>query len=103
MTFGQIRVVQFVLFVALVACAGYVGFFLWTGFQTRRGAVTDTVDEPANPTSRQVELEQLDSDGNTTWTLTAAESVGANRSRAAVPGRDDPLRRRADTRRRDRR
>jgi len=76
MTYGLIRFIKWSLFVALVSSGAYVSFFLWKGVRERGVGNSITVDEPKSPTSRQVELEQLDSEGRTTWTLTAAESVG---------------------------
>ena len=80
MTFGQIRFVKWTLFATLIGCASYVGFFLWEGFRGQAVVGALLVDEPESPTSRQVALEQLDSEGRTAWTLTAAESVGQSDS-----------------------
>lgn len=76
MNIGQIRFVKRALFALLLGCSTYVGVYVWEGVQDRGSVSPDMLDEPENPTSRQVELEQLDSEGRTEWTLKAAESVG---------------------------
>jgi len=76
MTFTQIRIIKWMLLVLFVVCAGYVVHHLREGMRSATAEVLDIPDEPENVTSRQVELEQLDSEGNTAWTLKAAESVG---------------------------
>ena len=80
MTFGQIRFAKWSLLVLLLASTGYVGSMVWEGFRARSDRGVDLVDEPENPTSRQVEIEQLDSEGEVAWTLKAAESVGHTES-----------------------
>ncbi len=76
MTFGQIRVIRWGLFFLMLASVSYVGSFFWRGFGTPNASRRGDIDEPASPTSREVELEQLDSEGRTAWSLTAAESFG---------------------------
>lgn len=80
MNVGQIRFIKRALFALFLGCGAYVGYHLWQGVRGRTRSATDIVDEPRNPTSRGVELEQLDSDGRTAWTLKAAESVGGSES-----------------------
>ena len=80
MTFTQIRIIKWLLLVLFLVCAGYLGHHLREGIRSNTVTALDLPDEPANITSRQVELEQLDSEGNTAWTLTAAESVGQTES-----------------------
>lgn len=76
MNIGQIRFIKRALFTSLLASSAYVGHHVWEGLRDRGASRPDIVEEPKNPTSRQVELEQLDSEGRTAWTLKAAESVG---------------------------
>ena len=80
MTITHIRIVRHLLFGLLVASTAYVGYFLWNGVRERKPSGVDLLDEPQAVTSRQVELEQLDSEGGTAWSLTAAESVGRTES-----------------------
>ncbi len=80
MTFTQIRIIKWMLLVLFAVCAGYVVHHLREGMRSATVEVLDIPDEPENVTSRQVELEQLDSEGNTAWTLKAAESVGQTES-----------------------
>lgn len=80
MNIGQIRFVKRALFVLFVGCGAYVGYYVWDGIRSRGASSPGVVDEPESATSRQVELEQLDSEGRTAWTLKAAESVGTTES-----------------------
>ncbi len=80
MTFTQIRIIKWTLLVLFLVCTGYVVQHLREGMRSTTVAALDIPDEPENVTSRQVQLEQLDSEGNTAWTLTAAESVGQTES-----------------------
>ncbi len=80
MTFGQIRFVKRMLLVAFLGLALYVGRHVWTGVAGREGPETEPLDEIGTTLSRQVEIEQLDSEGRTAWTLKAAESVGRTES-----------------------
>ncbi len=80
MNIGQIRFVKRALFALFVSCGAYVSFHIWEGVRSRGGSAPDILDEPENATSRQIELEQLDSEGRTAWTLKAAESVGSTES-----------------------
>ena len=90
MNVGQIRFIKRALFALFLGCGAYVGYHVWEGVRSRGRSATDVVDEPENPTSRGVELEQLDSEGRTTWTLKAAESVG--RSETGQQFRDVEIR-----------
>jgi LPS export ABC transporter protein LptC len=76
MNIGQIRFVKQVLFLTFLGCGAYVGYHVWDGVRNRGASATEILDEPESATSRLVELEQLDSEGRTAWTLKAAESVG---------------------------
>ena len=80
MNVGQIRFVKRALLALFLGCGAYVGYHVWEGVRSRARSSTDVVEKPENPTSRGVELEQLDSEGRTAWTLTAAESVGHTES-----------------------
>ena len=80
MKIGQIRFIKRALFAIFLGCGAYVGYHLWQGLKSRASSTADVLIEPKNPTSREVELEQLDEDGNTAWTLKAAESVGSSES-----------------------
>ena len=80
MTFTQIRIIKWMLLALFLVCTGYVVHHLREGMRSPTVDALDIPDEPENITSRQVELEQLDSEGNTAWTLTAAESVGQTES-----------------------
>ncbi len=80
MTFTQIRIIKWMLLALFFVCGGYVVHHLRAGMRSATVATLDIPDEPESITSRQVELEQLDSDGNTAWTLKAAESVGQTES-----------------------
>jgi LPS export ABC transporter protein LptC len=80
MTFGQIRFVKRMLLVAFLGLALYVGRHVWTGVAGREGPETEPRDESGTTRSREVEIEQLDSEGRTAWTLKAAESVGRTES-----------------------
>ena len=80
MNVGQIRFVKRALFALFLGCGAYVGYHLWEGVRSRGRSSTDVIEKPENPTSRGVELEQLDSEGRTAWTLKAAESVGRTES-----------------------
>ena len=80
MNVGQIRFIKRALFTLFLGCGAYVGYHLWQGVRSRGRSTVDIIDEPQNPTSRGVELEQLDSAGRTAWTLKAAESVGHTQS-----------------------
>ncbi len=80
MTFGQIRFVKWMLLVTLVGLGLYVGRYVWEGVRAREGPKAREGDEPDTPVSRGVEIEQLDSEGRTAWTLKAAESSGRTES-----------------------
>ena len=80
MTFTQIRIIKWMLLVLFLVCAGYVVHHLREGMRSATVVALNIPGEPENITSRQVELEQLDSEGNTAWTLKAAESVGQTES-----------------------
>jgi LPS export ABC transporter protein LptC len=86
MTFGQIRLIKWTLFAVLIGFGGYVALSVWRGVRDNKGAVDLPQAESANLVSKQVAIEQLDSDGNTAWTLKAAESTG--RSESAQDFRD---------------
>ncbi|MGH9389957.1 MAG: LPS export ABC transporter periplasmic protein LptC, partial [Vicinamibacteria bacterium] len=90
MTFGQIRFIKWILLVLLIGLGLYVGRFVWEGVRAREGSPSDSPDEPNTPVSREVEIEQLDSEGRTAWTLKAAESIG--RSESAQQFRDVEIR-----------
>jgi len=80
MTFGQIRFVKWMLLVTLLGLGLYVGRYVWEGVRAREGPKASEGDEPDTPVSREVEIEQLDSEGRTAWTLKAAESSGRTES-----------------------
>ncbi len=76
MTFWQIRLIKRVLLLLLVTSGAYVGYQVWHGISTRGKEVQPRPEGSETGVSRQVQLEQLDSEGHTAWTLTAAESTG---------------------------
>ncbi len=80
MTFGQIRVVKRMLLVSFLGLGLYVGRHVWKGVGGRENPKTETLEELESAVSRQVEIEQLDSEGRTAWTLKAAESIGRTES-----------------------
>ena len=75
MNIRQIRFIKKSLVVVFVVGSVYVGYFV------RKGLIEQPNNQPTflggleNPTSKQIQLEQLDSEGQTAWTLIAAESV----------------------------
>jgi LPS export ABC transporter protein LptC len=90
MTFGQIRFVKRMLLVTFLGLGLYVGRYVWEGVRAREGAPAPESDEPDSPVSREVKIEQLDSEGRTAWTLKAAESIG--RTESAQQFRDVEIR-----------
>jgi LPS export ABC transporter protein LptC/lipopolysaccharide transport protein LptA len=90
MTLGQIRFIKRILLVLFLGLGLYVGRYLWEGVRAREGSPSRFSDEPDSPVSREVEIEQLDSEGRVAWTLKAAESVG--RSESAQQFRDVEIR-----------
>jgi LPS export ABC transporter protein LptC len=76
MTFAQIRFVKRILLVSFLGLGLYVGRYVWEGVRAREGATAQELEEPDAPVSREVAIEQLDSEGRTAWTLRAAESIG---------------------------
>ena len=78
MTFGQIRFIKWALFVALIGFSGYVAIVIWRGVADNPEPLDLPQAESESLVSRQVEIEQLDSEGNTAWTLQAAESSGGS-------------------------
>ena len=90
MTFGQIRFVKRMLLVTFLGLGLYVGRYVWEGVRAREGSPAPESDEPDSPVSREVKIEQLDSEGRTAWTLKAAESIG--RTESAQQFRDVEIR-----------
>lgn len=90
MTFGQIRFVKRMLLVTFLGIGLYVGRYVWEGVRAREGSPAPESDEPDSPVSREVAIEQLDSEGRTAWTLKAAESIG--RTESAQQFRDVEIR-----------
>ena len=90
MTFGQIRFVKRMLLVLFLGLGVYVGRYVWEGVRAREGPKAREGDEPKSPVSREVAIEQLDSEGRTAWTLKAAESIG--RTESAQQFRDVEIR-----------
>jgi LPS export ABC transporter protein LptC len=90
MTLGQIRFIKRVLLVAFVGLGIYVGSHLVKGLTGRSRPPAAALDEPDSAVSREVEIEQLDSEGRTAWTLKAAESIG--RTESAQQFRDVEIR-----------
>ncbi len=80
MTFGQIRFVKWMLLVLFLGLGLYVARSVWEGMRAREGSPPSRGDEPDSPVSREVAIEQLDSEGRTAWTLKAAESIGSTDS-----------------------
>ncbi|MGH9335569.1 MAG: LPS export ABC transporter periplasmic protein LptC, partial [Vicinamibacteria bacterium] len=76
MTFGQIRFVKRMLLTLFVVLGIYVGMQVWHGMRGREARPSAEIEEPDTPVSREVAIEQLDSEGRTVWTLKAAESTG---------------------------
>ncbi len=79
MTFGQVRFIKRMLLLLFVGVGIYVGRHLWDGLRSRESP-TREIEEPGTPVSREVAIEQLDSEGRTAWTLKAAESIGRTES-----------------------
>jgi LPS export ABC transporter protein LptC/lipopolysaccharide transport protein LptA len=90
MTFGQIRFIKRILLVLFLALGLYVGRHVWEGVRTREGSASRSADEPDSPVSREIQIEQLDSEGRIAWTLKAAESIG--RTESAQQFRDVEIR-----------
>jgi LPS export ABC transporter protein LptC len=91
MTFWQIRFIKRILLVSFLGLGIYVGRYVWEGVRSREGASSrQPLDEPDSPVSREVAIEQLDSEGHTAWTLKAAESIG--RTETAQQFRDVEIR-----------
>ncbi len=80
MTVGQVRFVKRMLLALFIGLGIYVGRYVWEGVRAREGAPRRELEEPDSPVSRGVAIEQLDSEGRTAWTLTAAESIGRTES-----------------------
>jgi LPS export ABC transporter protein LptC len=76
MTFWQIRLIKRMLLLLLVTSSSYVGYQLWRGVSTREKEAGPRPEPGQAGVSREVQLEQLDSEGRTAWTLKAAESTG---------------------------
>jgi LPS export ABC transporter protein LptC len=90
MTFGQVRWIKRTLLLSFVAVGFYVGRYVWEGVRARKAAPAEKIEEPQSPVSREVAIEQLDSEGRTAWTLKAAESIG--RTESAQQFRDVEIR-----------
>ena len=90
MTFGQIRFIKRILLVSFLGLGFYVGRYVWQGLRAREGATAPELEEPDAAVSREVRIEQLDSEGRTAWTLKAAESIG--RTESAQEFRDVEIR-----------
>jgi LPS export ABC transporter protein LptC len=90
MTLRQIRFIKRILLVAFVGLGIYVGSHLVKGLTGRSRPPAAALDEPDSAVSREVEIEQLDSEGRTAWTLKAAESIG--RTESAQQFRDVEIR-----------
>jgi LPS export ABC transporter protein LptC len=80
MTFGQIRFVKRMLLALFVVSGLYVGFRVIEGARSRKSDPEATPQGRAEPVSREVAIEQLDSTGRIAWSLKAAESIGRNES-----------------------
>ena len=80
MTFGQIRFIKWTLFTVLIGFGGYVAITVWRGVAGNAEPLDLPQAESESLVSRQIEIEQLDSEGNTAWTLKAAESSGGPES-----------------------
>ncbi|HXV62328.1 MAG TPA: LPS export ABC transporter periplasmic protein LptC, partial [Vicinamibacteria bacterium] len=80
MTLVQIRFLKRGLLLLFVASGAYVSHQVWQGLRGRESRSLSSLDEPVDPTSRQIEIQQLDSEGNVAWTLKAAESIGRSES-----------------------
>ena len=78
MTFGQIRLVKWILGITLVSFVCIVGVQLHNSFNKSKTFVSNLlqVDDGRDAVSRQVEITQLDSQGQEAWRLIAAESTG---------------------------
>jgi LPS export ABC transporter protein LptC/lipopolysaccharide transport protein LptA len=76
MTFAQIRIVKRILFASFLGLGLYVGRYVWEGVRAREGVAAPELEEPDTTVSREVAIEQLDSEGRPAWTLKAAESIG---------------------------
>ena len=80
MTLRLLRLIKAVLLVLFLVSGAYVGYYLWEGIDNRKGPSRD-LDEPETLTSRGVELEQLDEDGQYGMgASSAAESTGRHES-----------------------
>ncbi len=90
MTFGQIRFVKRILLLSFLGLGLYVGRYVWQGVRAREGATAPELEEPDAAVSREIAIEQLDSEGHTAWTLKAAESIG--RTETAQQFRDVEIR-----------
>jgi LPS export ABC transporter protein LptC len=80
MTFGQIRFIKWSLFAVLIGFGGYVAVTVWRGVADNAGPLVFPQANSDSLVSREVEIEQLDSDGNTAWSLKAAESIRGSES-----------------------
>jgi LPS export ABC transporter protein LptC len=80
MTFGQIRFIKRMLLTLFVVSGTYVGYRVIEGARTRKTDEGAPPQGPAEPVSRGVAIEQLDSAGRIAWSLKAAESTGRNES-----------------------
>ena len=90
MTLPQIRFIKRILLVAFLGLGIYVGIHLFRGLAARERQAAQVPDETEAAVSREVEIEQLDSEGATAWTLKAAESIG--RTEEAQQFRDVEIR-----------
>jgi LPS export ABC transporter protein LptC len=90
MTFGQVRLIKRILLILFLGLGVFVGRHVWEGVRGRGSSPSRSSDEPDSPVSREVAIEQLDSEGRTAWTLKAAESVG--RTDSAQQFRDVEIR-----------
>jgi LPS export ABC transporter protein LptC len=75
MTFGQVRAVKRVLLIMFLGSLGYVSYRVFHGVKARSNDSASDVSGTAKAVSREIEIEQLDSEGRTSWTLKAAESI----------------------------
>jgi LPS export ABC transporter protein LptC len=80
MTLGLVRFIKRALLLLFFGLAIYVGRYVWEGLRAREGASPVEPEGINAPVSREVAIEQIDSEGHTAWTLKAAESVGGTES-----------------------